>query len=108
MIVAFTCGAEFVKLSSHFTVTCYFLIVLQSITAFLNLGCTFYEARHFKLRTCRYDNAHVLIFVSLLGGADGVTATNTVSGLMGLKADATPWPQVGAGKRTTYGGVSGR
>ncbi|XP_036907254.1 dihydropyrimidine dehydrogenase [NADP(+)] isoform X1 [Sturnira hondurensis] len=41
------------------------------------------------------------------GGADGVTATNTVSGLMGLRADGTPWPSVGAGKRTTYGGVSG-
>ncbi|KAK0134539.1 Dihydropyrimidine dehydrogenase [NADP(+)] [Merluccius polli] len=41
------------------------------------------------------------------GGADGVTATNTVSGMMGLKADGTPWPSVGAGKRTTYGGVSG-
>uniref|UniRef100_A0A6I8QZJ9 Dihydropyrimidine dehydrogenase [NADP(+)] n=1 Tax=Xenopus tropicalis TaxID=8364 RepID=A0A6I8QZJ9_XENTR len=41
------------------------------------------------------------------GGADGVTATNTVSGLMGLKADATPWPAVGRGSRTTYGGVSG-
>uniref|UniRef100_A0A2K6EH40 Dihydropyrimidine dehydrogenase [NADP(+)] n=1 Tax=Propithecus coquereli TaxID=379532 RepID=A0A2K6EH40_PROCO len=41
------------------------------------------------------------------GGADGVTATNTVSGLMGLKSDATPWPAVGIGKRTTYGGVSG-
>ncbi|XP_075887436.1 dihydropyrimidine dehydrogenase [NADP(+)]-like isoform X2 [Nelusetta ayraudi] len=41
------------------------------------------------------------------GGADGVTATNTVSGLMGLKADGSPWPQVGAEKRTTYGGVSG-
>ncbi|XP_075038434.1 dihydropyrimidine dehydrogenase [NADP(+)] isoform X2 [Mixophyes fleayi] len=41
------------------------------------------------------------------GGADGVTATNTVSGLMGLKADGTPWPAVGKGSRTTYGGVSG-
>ncbi|KAA8587551.1 hypothetical protein FQN60_016413 [Etheostoma spectabile] len=41
------------------------------------------------------------------GGADGVTATNTVSGLMGLKADGSPWPSVGTGKRTTYGGVSG-
>ncbi|CAB1340832.1 unnamed protein product, partial [Coregonus sp. 'balchen'] len=40
------------------------------------------------------------------GGADGVTATNTVSGLMGLKADGTPWPGIGRGKRTTYGGVS--
>ncbi|XP_051990103.1 dihydropyrimidine dehydrogenase [NADP(+)] isoform X2 [Xyrauchen texanus] len=41
------------------------------------------------------------------GGADGITATNTVSGLMGLKADATPWPSIGRGARTTYGGVSG-
>ncbi|KAM9789919.1 dihydropyrimidine dehydrogenase [NADP(+)] [Neosynchiropus ocellatus] len=41
------------------------------------------------------------------GGADGVTATNTVSGLMGLKSDGSPWPGVGVGKRTTYGGVSG-
>uniref|UniRef100_A0A8C4UTX8 Dihydropyrimidine dehydrogenase [NADP(+)] n=1 Tax=Falco tinnunculus TaxID=100819 RepID=A0A8C4UTX8_FALTI len=41
------------------------------------------------------------------GGADGVTATNTVSGLMGLKADSTPWPAVGRGLRTTYGGMSG-
>uniref|UniRef100_A0A3B4UN27 Dihydropyrimidine dehydrogenase [NADP(+)] n=1 Tax=Seriola dumerili TaxID=41447 RepID=A0A3B4UN27_SERDU len=41
------------------------------------------------------------------GGADGVTATNTVSGLMGLKGDGSPWPGVGAEKRTTYGGVSG-
>ncbi|CDQ95256.1 unnamed protein product [Oncorhynchus mykiss] len=42
------------------------------------------------------------------GGADGVTATNTVSGMMGLKADSTPWPGIGKGKRTTYGGVSGK
>ncbi|MBN3296653.1 DPYD dehydrogenase, partial [Amia calva] len=41
------------------------------------------------------------------GGADGVTATNTVSGLMGLRADGTPWPAIGGAKRTTYGGVSG-
>ncbi|KAH7699203.1 dihydropyrimidine dehydrogenase, partial [Aphelenchoides avenae] len=41
------------------------------------------------------------------GGADGVTATNTVSGLMGLKADGTAWPSIGNQKRTTYGGVSG-
>lgn len=41
------------------------------------------------------------------GGADGVTATNTVSGLMGLKANGTPWPYIGKEKNTTYGGVSG-
>ena len=41
------------------------------------------------------------------GGADGVTATNTVSGLMGVNSDAVAWPAVGRAKRTTYGGVSG-
>lgn len=41
------------------------------------------------------------------GGADGVTVINTVSGLMGLRADGTPWPSVGAKQMTTYGGVSG-
>ncbi|XP_023243236.1 dihydropyrimidine dehydrogenase [NADP(+)]-like [Centruroides sculpturatus] len=41
------------------------------------------------------------------GKADGVTATNTLSGLMGLKNDSSPWPAVGLEKRTTYGGISG-
>eukprot|EP00106_Octopus_bimaculoides_P021562 XP_014789004.1 PREDICTED: dihydropyrimidine dehydrogenase [NADP(+)]-like [Octopus bimaculoides] len=41
------------------------------------------------------------------GNADGVTATNTVSGLMGIKPDGTPWAAVGKKRTTTYGGVSG-
>ncbi|KHJ98920.1 pyridine nucleotide-disulfide oxidoreductase [Oesophagostomum dentatum] len=41
------------------------------------------------------------------GGADGVTATNTVSSLMHMKADGTAWPAIGHEKRTTYGGMSG-
>ena len=41
------------------------------------------------------------------GKADGVTATNTVSGLMGIRSDSTAWPSVGSKKLTTYGGVSG-
>lgn len=41
------------------------------------------------------------------GQADGVTATNTVSGLMGLKGEGEAWPNIGKAKRTTYGGVSG-
>ncbi|XP_072366669.1 dihydropyrimidine dehydrogenase [NADP(+)]-like isoform X2 [Scyliorhinus torazame] len=41
------------------------------------------------------------------GGADGVTATNTVSGLIGVLADGTPVPAVGRDRRTTFGGVSG-
>lgn len=43
----------------------------------------------------------------ILGGADGVTATNTVSGLMGLRSDGSAWPSIGREGRTTYGGVSG-
>lgn len=46
------------------------------------------------------------IFVSS-GNADGVTATNTVSGLMGLKDNGAAWPSIGKKKKTTYGGVSG-
>jgi len=42
-----------------------------------------------------------------LGCADGVTATNTVSGLMGLRPNGAAWPAVGKEQRTTYGGVSG-
>eukprot|EP00117_Sycon_ciliatum_P019725 scpid33381/ scgid17788/ Dihydropyrimidine dehydrogenase [NADP(+)]; Dihydrothymine dehydrogenase; Dihydrouracil dehydrogenase len=41
------------------------------------------------------------------GGADGVTATNTVSGLMGIQSSSNAWPAVGEEKRTTYGGMSG-
>ncbi|XP_065834475.1 dihydropyrimidine dehydrogenase [NADP(+)]-like isoform X2 [Oscarella lobularis] len=41
------------------------------------------------------------------GGADGVTATNTVSGLMGIDTKGLAWPNVGKEHRTTYGGVSG-
>ena len=44
---------------------------------------------------------------SFTGKADGVTATNTVSGLMGLTGDGSAWPSVGKEKKTTYGGVSG-
>lgn len=46
-------------------------------------------------------------FYVITGGANGVAAINTISGLMNLKADTTPWPSVGLEKRTTYGGVSG-
>ncbi len=43
----------------------------------------------------------------LTGKADGVTAINTVSGLMGLRDDGSAWPSVGREQKTTYGGVSG-
>jgi len=42
-----------------------------------------------------------------MGGADGVTATNTVSGLMDIDAESDPWPKVGKKKLTTYGGCAG-
>lgn len=41
------------------------------------------------------------------GGANGVTAINTVSGLMTISPDGKPWPAIGKEGRTTYGGVSG-
>lgn len=43
----------------------------------------------------------------IIGGASGVSAINTISGLMSIKPDTSPWPAVGIEKRTTYGGVSG-
>lgn len=46
-------------------------------------------------------------WLTMTGGVDGVTAINTISGLMGLKADAHAWPAVGKARKTTYGGVSG-
>jgi dihydropyrimidine dehydrogenase (NADP+) len=42
-----------------------------------------------------------------LGGATGVTATNTVSGLMGVNSKGVAWPNIGKDQKTTYGGVSG-
>jgi dihydropyrimidine dehydrogenase (NADP+) len=41
------------------------------------------------------------------GGATGVTAINTVSGLMGVRQSGFAWPAVGKQGLTTYGGVSG-
>lgn len=57
---------------------------------------------------CRWRMLACWLLCHFIGGADGVTATNTVSGMMGLKADGAPWPSIGKGKRTTYGGVSGK
>lgn len=39
----------------------------------------------------------MLVFskVLFIGGASGVSAINTVSGLMTIKADGNPWPAVG-------------
>jgi len=43
------------------------------------------------------------------GGIDGVTVTNTLSGLMELRpSEGNPWPAVGKQAKTTYGGMSGQ
>lgn len=60
-----------------------------------------------NLTLCKYALILQNIQNSSLGGANGGAAINTVSGLMHLKSDTTPWPSVGLDKRTTYGGVSG-
>ncbi|KAL1497004.1 hypothetical protein ABEB36_008036 [Hypothenemus hampei] len=41
------------------------------------------------------------------GGAWGVSAINTVSGLMGVNANGEAWPRIGTLHRTTFGGISG-
>eukprot|EP00922_Rhytidocystis_sp_ex-Travisia-forbesii_P046264 GHVS01068980.1.p1 GENE.GHVS01068980.1~~GHVS01068980.1.p1 ORF type:complete len:1051 (+),score=138.18 GHVS01068980.1:2-3154(+) len=44
---------------------------------------------------------------ALEGGAAGVTAINTVQGVMNLDASGRPWPRIGSDNYTTPGGVSG-
>jgi len=61
----------------------------------------------FAKLTPNVTNIVVIARAAKEGGADGVTAINTVSGLMGLNAKGKAWPAVGKEKRTTYGGISG-
>ncbi|ELU18829.1 hypothetical protein CAPTEDRAFT_161594 [Capitella teleta] len=61
----------------------------------------------FAKLTPNVTNVTVIAKAAKDGGADGVTATNTVSGMMGLKQDGAAWPNIGKEKRTTYGGMSG-
>ena len=55
-------------------------------------------------RDASLSTLDILLF---LGGATGVTATNTVSGLMGVNSKGVAWPNIGKAQKTTYGGVSG-
>jgi len=41
------------------------------------------------------------------GGADGISAINTMSGIMGLNAKGIGWPAVGNEQQTAQGGISG-
>jgi len=61
----------------------------------------------FAKLTPNVTNIVVIARAAKEGGADGVTAINTVSGLMGLNSKGQAWPAVGKEKRTTYGGISG-
>ncbi|XP_003738053.1 dihydropyrimidine dehydrogenase [NADP(+)] [Galendromus occidentalis] len=61
----------------------------------------------FAKLTPNVTNIVVIARAAYEGKADGVTATNTVSGLMSLSGKGDPWPAVGVEKRTTYGGVCG-
>jgi len=61
----------------------------------------------FAKLTPNVTDIRVIAAAAHTGGASGVTAINTISGLMGLKGDSNAWPAVGHHKRTTYGGVSG-
>ncbi|XP_064625248.1 dihydropyrimidine dehydrogenase [NADP(+)]-like [Lineus longissimus] len=61
----------------------------------------------FAKLTPNVTNIAVIAKAAYEGKADGVTATNTVSGLMGLKPSSVAWPAVGKKQLTTYGGVSG-
>ncbi len=49
----------------------------------------------FTQLTPNVTNVVVIARAAKDGGADGVTAINTVSGLMGLNSKGAPWPSVG-------------
>jgi len=57
--------------------------------------------------TPNVSNINDIARAAHLGGADGVTATNTLSSLMTIRGDSSAWPSVGIEKRTTFGGMSG-
>eukprot|EP00792_Barthelona_sp_PAP020_P007747 TRINITY_DN3160_c2_g1_i14.p1 TRINITY_DN3160_c2_g1~~TRINITY_DN3160_c2_g1_i14.p1 ORF type:complete len:957 (-),score=317.14 TRINITY_DN3160_c2_g1_i14:853-3690(-) len=51
-----------------------------------------------------------IVFIAdaaIAGGCDGLTAINTVSGIVTIDKDGAPWPAVGSEKLGAYGGVSG-
>jgi len=61
----------------------------------------------FAKLTPNVTDVRVIAQAAKEGGADGVTAVNTVSTLQTIKPDSEAWPAVGNEKRTTYGGMSG-
>jgi dihydropyrimidine dehydrogenase (NADP+) len=61
----------------------------------------------FAKLTPNVTNIEKIAMAAQEGHADGVTAINTVSGLMSLQPNSSAWPSVGKDRKTTYGGVSG-
>eukprot|EP01063_Lacrimia_lanifica_P026863 TRINITY_DN368_c0_g1_i1.p1 TRINITY_DN368_c0_g1~~TRINITY_DN368_c0_g1_i1.p1 ORF type:complete len:1035 (+),score=389.41 TRINITY_DN368_c0_g1_i1:64-3168(+) len=61
----------------------------------------------FAKMTPNITDINEIAAAAMEGGATGVTAINTVSGLQHIKMDAAAWPRVGPSRMTTYGGVSG-
>lgn len=56
--------------------------------------------------TPNITDIRVIAEAAVRAGADGVTATNTVNGMLGLDPLGVGWPSVN--KCTSYGGLSGR
>eukprot|EP00823_Brevimastigomonas_motovehiculus_P003735 TRINITY_DN2320_c0_g1_i1.p1 TRINITY_DN2320_c0_g1~~TRINITY_DN2320_c0_g1_i1.p1 ORF type:complete len:1020 (+),score=299.16 TRINITY_DN2320_c0_g1_i1:89-3148(+) len=66
------------------------------------------ELPFFAKLTPNVTDITVIAQAAIEGGATGVTAINTVSGLVGLHFDATPYRMgVGKNKDATYGGLCG-
>ena len=75
-----------------------------------NISCWIKEVTtvpFFPKMTPNITDITVIAGAAKRGGADGVTATNTVSSLMQIKGTGEPWPAVGSAKKTTYGGMAG-
>lgn len=108
-----------VKVSSPFSLLSVFSFALPSLPSeaysrcSLNIHCrltinmTILQIPFFAKMTPNITDIRKIATAAKEGGADGVTATNTVSGLMGLNARGEAWPRIGLEQRTTYGGVSG-
>jgi len=85
--------------------------MVRQICSWVRTACVEASAPHFPFFAKLTPNVTDIVTIASAakaGGATGVTATNTVSGLMSIDAEAAfAWPNVGTEGRTTYGGVSG-
>lgn len=81
----------------------FFIKLTPNITNIVTIAKAAYEG---KIIFNTLNNFYSL-FHFILGGASGVSAINTVSGIMHIKGDGAAWPYIGKDRRTTAGGVSG-